>query len=111
MGLLKYLSYDFKNNKIVGIKKKTIGNILVESISNYQNNYSNEISSIEVDAVTLDSILYDLKLNSCDIPLIKLDIEGAEIEVLKRCMDIGIFPQQILVEFDELNELNEFNAQ
>ena len=50
-----------------------------------------------------------MKLNSCDIPLIKLDIEGAEIEVLKRCMDIGIFPQQILVEFDELNEHKGFD--
>ena len=39
-----------------------------------------------------------------DVPLIKLDIESAEIEVLKRCMDIGILPRQILVEFDELNE-------
>ena len=27
MDLLIYLSYDFKNNKIVGIKKKNIGNI------------------------------------------------------------------------------------
>ena len=74
------------------------------SISNYQNNYSKETTSIDVDAVTLDSILNDLGLRSCDIPLIKLDIEGAEIEVLKSCMGIGILPRQILVEFDELNE-------
>ena len=33
----------------------------------------------------------------------KLDIEGAEIEVLTDCMNQGIKPQQILVEFDELN--------
>ena len=33
----------------------------------------------------------------------KLDIEGAEIEVLTDCLSKGILPRQILVEFDELN--------
>jgi hypothetical protein len=37
-----------------------------------------------------------------DIELIKLDIEGAEIEVLKDMLNSKIFPNQILVEFDEL---------
>ncbi len=73
------------------------------SINNYQNNYSENTKSIEVEAVTLDSLLVDLDLDKSDIPLIKLDIEGAEIEVIKRCIDVGIMPRQILVEFDELN--------
>lgn len=38
-----------------------------------------------------------------DIPLIKLDIEGAEIEFLVDCFSKGFRPKQILVEFDELN--------
>lgn len=74
------------------------------SIINYQNNYSTETASINVNALTLDTILKNLKLKASDIPLIKLDIEGAEIEVLRRCLEVGILPRQILVEFDELNE-------
>ena len=44
-----------------------------------------------------------LNLNYNDIPLIKLDIEGAEIEFLVDCFNKGFRPKQILVEFDELN--------
>lgn len=73
------------------------------SIVNYQNNYSENTKSIEVEAVTLDSLLLDLNLNASDIHLMKFDIEGAEIEVIKRCIDVGIMPRQILVEFDELH--------
>lgn len=73
------------------------------SIINYQNNYSDNTGSIEVEAVTLDALIASLNLNASDIPLIKFDIEGAEIEVIKRCIDVGIMPRQILVEFDELN--------
>ena len=78
-------------------------NHVSHSINNYQNNYAEDTKSIEVEAVTLDSLLVDLNLDKSDIPLIKLDIEGAEIEVIKRCIDVGIMPRQILVEFDELN--------
>ncbi len=44
-----------------------------------------------------------MRLNKNDIPLIKLDIEGAEIEFLIDCLEKGFKPRQILVEFDELN--------
>ena len=73
------------------------------SIVNYQNNYSENTKSIVVEAVTLDSLLVYLNIEKSDIPLMKFDIEGAEIEVIKRCIDVGIMPRQILVEFDELN--------
>lgn len=78
-------------------------NHVSHSIVNYQNNYSENTKSIEVEAVTLDSLLADLNLVASDIPLMKFDIEGAEIEVIKRCIEVGIMPRQILVEFDELN--------
>ena len=39
--------------------------------------------------------------------MIKLDIEGSEIEVLDLMIDKKILPNQILVEFDELNKINE----
>lgn len=73
------------------------------SIINYQHKYSGTTSSIEVQAVTLSELLTELQLDPGDIPLIKLDIEGAEIEVLSQCIAEGITPKQILVEFDELN--------
>ena len=78
-------------------------NHVSHSIVNYQNNYSENTKSIEVEAVTLDSLLSDLNINKSVVPLMKFDIEGAEIEVIKRCIDVGIMPRQILVEFDELN--------
>jgi FkbM family methyltransferase len=78
-------------------------NHVSHSIVNYQNNYSENTKSIEVEAVTLDSLLHDLNINKSDISLMKFDIEGAEIEVIKRCIDVRIMPRQILVEFDELN--------
>ena len=48
-------------------------------------------------------LLDQQNLTKDDIPLIKLDIEGAEIEFLVDCMNKGFRPRQILVEFDELN--------
>ena len=41
-------------------------------------------------------------MNKEDIPLIKLDIEGAAIEFLVDCFSKGFRPRQVLVEFDEL---------
>ena len=58
---------------------------------------------IEVDSITIDKLLDQLNLNKDDIPLIKLDIEGAEIEFLIDCFNKDFRPRQILVEFDELN--------
>lgn len=54
---------------------------------------------IEVDAVSIDALLHCFALRQ--LPLLKLDIEGAEIEVLKDMLKKGIFPEQILVEYDE----------
>ena len=73
------------------------------SIINYQNQYKENTNFIEVDAITIDKLLDQLNLNKDDIPLIKLDIEGAEIEFLIDCFSKGFRPRQILVEFDELN--------
>ena len=52
----------------------------------------------------MDALLREFELT--DIPLIKLDIEGAEIEVILSMMDKKIFPNQILVEYDELTALD-----
>ncbi len=58
---------------------------------------------IEVEAKPLSDILSENNYRVSDLCLLKLDIEGAEIEVIESICNSGIFPQQILVEFDEVN--------
>ncbi len=72
------------------------------SIVNYQNDFKDSESFIKVETVTIESLLNELKLKKEEISLIKLDIEGAEIEFLIDCLNKGFKPRQILVEFDEL---------
>ena len=43
--------------------------------------------------------------------MIKLDIEGAEIEVIVNMIDKKIFPNQILVEIDELNKIDKISVE
>jgi hypothetical protein len=38
------------------------------------------------------------------LSLLKIDIEGAEYEVLRSMLRAGIFPEQLLVEFDQVNQ-------
>lgn len=77
------------------------------SIVNYINDYRDDTSFIEVEAITIDHLLANLDIKGNDLTLLKLDIEGAEIEVLYDCFAKGIKPKQILVEFDELNSPSE----
>jgi hypothetical protein len=51
----------------------------------------------------MTELLEGLGLESEVLQLLKLDIEGAEIEVISDLLDKGVRPKQILVEFDELN--------
>ena len=71
------------------------------SIVNYQNNYSQASESIEVDAVTLGDLCSD-KLSISSIEILKLDIEGAEHEVISSMLSSELRPKQVLVEYDEL---------
>lgn len=73
------------------------------SIVNFQHGYREDTSFIEVQATTLPELLSELEIEPGDVSLVKLDIEGAEIEVLTYCISQDIKPRQILVEFDELN--------
>jgi FkbM family methyltransferase len=70
------------------------------SIVNYQNGYAADGAHIEVPAVTIEHLVGKYALN--DLPLIKLDIEGAEVEVIERMASTSVRPRQILIEFDEL---------
>lgn len=79
------------------------------SIVNFQNNYSNETNYIEVESCTMNDLIKLLNINIDDIPLIKLDIEGAEIEVIEDLISTGFRPYQLLVEYDELNKPSEIS--
>jgi FkbM family methyltransferase len=83
--------------------KPEIDSHVSHSIVNWQHDYSNDTEYIEVQADPITSIVNEQNINTDDIHLIKLDIEGAEIEVIEQMMDCGFTPRQILVEFDELH--------
>ena len=71
-------------------------NHVSHSIDNFQNGYSQATPYIDVPAITLEGLLDKYGLKS--IPLLKLDIEGAEIEVIRHMLNGPIRPRQILVE-------------
>jgi FkbM family methyltransferase len=70
------------------------------SLLNFQNNYSKDTAYIEVEGIKIKKLFDELNLTY--VELIKLDIEGAEVEVLYDMLSENIFPRQILVEYDEL---------
>ena len=82
-------------------------NHVSHSINNYQNNYDQNTDHIIVSAINLAKFLQNLDIFSID--LIKLDIEGAEIEVIENLLESNLQIKQICVEFDELH-LNTKNS-
>jgi FkbM family methyltransferase len=57
---------------------------------------------IQVRASTVGSLLRNFGVTR--LALLKLDIEGAEYEVLRSILSAGILPDQLLVEFDQINQ-------
>jgi FkbM family methyltransferase len=57
---------------------------------------------IEVEAEPLSDIIGRFGLLNNDIHIVKLDIEGAAIEVINWMCDNAFRPKQLLVEFDEM---------
>lgn len=60
------------------------------------NMYGNNYSIVNVD--TIKSLMN--KYNHSKIDLLKLDIEGAEIEVLENMLNDNIYPKYLCIEFD-----------
>lgn len=71
------------------------------SLINFQNNYMDDTAAIEVPTVDFNTLMTKAELGS--IAIAKFDIEGAEIEVVPSMIANGVFPKQVLIEFDELN--------
>lgn len=57
---------------------------------------------IQVRSNTVGTLLRDFGV--VQLSLLKLDIEGAEYEVLHSMLGAGILPEQLLVEFDQINQ-------
>jgi FkbM family methyltransferase len=62
--------------------------------------FGQEYTSVPV--VRLSSLLDQIGLSGRPIALLKMDIEGAEIEVLESLIEDKIYPQLLCVEFDYL---------
>lgn len=59
-------------------------------------------SFIEVQALSIEEILNTAGFAVQDLKLLKLDIEGAEIPVINQMLNTSLRPQQLLLEFDEM---------
>jgi len=70
------------------------------SVSNFSNNYNQNSEHILVETISYDDVIKNFNIKF--LPLIKLDIEGAEEYVLSKIIQSQVQPKQILVEFDEL---------
>ena len=58
---------------------------------------------IEVESVDIvEEILKLEQLKNKKIDILKMDIEGAEVEVLQHLLDSKIYPKQLIVEYDKL---------
>ncbi len=76
-------------------------NFVSYTVGNWRN-CSNTASVITVEGRRLRTLLPQEELNSIEI--LKLDIEGSEIEVIEDVLLTGVKPKQLLVEFDQLAE-------
>ncbi len=76
-------------------------NHVSHSIVNFQNDFRTDTPFIEVESTTPDDLIANYGLTT--VPLLKLDIEGAEVAIIGYLLDRNILPHQILVEFDELS--------
>jgi len=65
-------------------------------------NLQHTSETIRVRSRTIGSLLDEFGI--ARLALLKLDIEGAEYEVLRSMIDEGALPEQLLVEFDQINQ-------
>lgn len=93
-----------ENNAELRFYKPPAPDHVSHSIYNWQNNRSRDTDYVIVKTVTIDEVMKEYNLES--IPLIKIDIEGAEVDVIPDMLDKGISPDQICVEFCQLHRIN-----
>ncbi len=71
------------------------------SLNSIHTFYNKETNSIVVETTTISEIIKQNGISILDI--LKMDIEGAALEVLEDCFKKRIYPMQILLEIDEFH--------
>ncbi len=71
------------------------------SLIDYQNDYRRQGNSIEVDTIDYSTLMS--LLDPASLSVVKLDIEGSEGGVIPQIIQQPRLPDQILIEYDELN--------
>jgi len=59
----------------------------------------NSTKTITVEAKRIQAILQELNIKSNEIDILKMDIEGAEYNVIEDMLNCQIFPKQVLIEY------------
>lgn len=72
------------------------------SLIDFQGGYKKAGDHIVVPTITMKALLEQEKVSPKELKILKMDIEGAEVEVISQMLSEGIKPHQILVEYDEL---------
>jgi FkbM family methyltransferase len=73
------------------------------TVGNWRNVEQRDV--LRVEGRRLSTLLQNVDLN--ELVLLKLDIEGSEIEVVEDLVNTGILPHQLLIEFDQLASPNQ----
>jgi len=86
----------WKNNSKMKFYKQTNPKYVSQSLKKEM--FGNEF--YEVDVISIKNLMLDN--NDTKIDLLKIDIEGAEIEVIDKMLDDKIYPIYLCIEFDLL---------
>ena len=86
----------YKEKSKLKFYKQTNPNYVSQSL--VKNMYGNDYDEVEVDSIKNIMKTY----NHSKIDLLKLDIEGSEIDVLNQMLDDEIYPKYLCIEFDLL---------
>lgn len=81
-------------NKAVGFQNNTIDMYLNNTTSNIAK-HENAIETVKMDMITLDSYVKQHNLKRCD--LIKIDVDGIELDILKGCVHTMLHYKPIFI--------------
>jgi FkbM family methyltransferase len=109
---LNYAVYSEKSKKKLFLREQSIDtiysphNTVMVGRDKLTYNRSKDERFVNIDANTLDNIIHATGINSEDVKWIKIDVEGAELEVLKGAKDILSKSKElaILIEVHHLEE-------
>ena len=93
----------YKEKTKLKFYKQTNPNYVSQSL--VKNMFGQEYDEVEVDSIK--NIMKDN--NHSKIDLLKLDIEGSEIDVLNQMLDDEIYPRYLCIEFDLLLKNKDYN--